>query len=322
MIDMEGRTELGAIFVDFDDLCASMEERYKAAPEEAVTRAVLAVGKVNSFMQERMRITPIIRMAFADWSGSPDVLNELYTMGIKVVHAKAGQSGETADIELSLALQEVVLSRSDIGTVAVVAGDRDYMPVIHRAIDKGRRVVVFSFQETLSGDIRRLLGDGNCLFLDAATGAVLEPGEEPVPVEEPEVEAEDALEEAVEEEDEAPEEPVSPPTTIPVAVNKEKEYWLGLSEDQLKALRSAIKAIRSLDPKHAGMKVSKFLVMDLSAALPGLDHLERKKVFNSLVEKGVVVVTTKTSMYGEVFAIFQIPRDNPVVKEIVETLGD
>jgi hypothetical protein len=315
LIDMEGRTELGAIFVDFDDLCASMEERYKAAPEEAVTRAVLAVGKVNTFMQERMRITPIIRMAFADWSGSPDVLNELYTMGIKVVHAKAGQSGETADIELSLALQEVVLSRSDIGTVAVVAGDRDYMPVIHRAIDKGRRVVVFSFQETLSGDIRRLLGDGNCLFLDAATGAVLEPGEEPVPEEE----VEDDLAEA---EDEVPEEPVSPPTTIPVAVNKDKEYWLGLSEDQLKALRSAIRAIRALDPKHAGMKVSKFLVMDLSAALPGLDHLERKKVFNSLVEKGVITVTTKTSMYGEVFAIFQIPRDNPIVKEIVETLGD
>lgn len=315
MIDMEGRTELGAIFVDFDDLCAAMEERYKAAPEEAVTRAVLAVGKVNTFMQERMRITPIIRMAFADWSGSPDVLNELYTMGIKVVHAKAGQSGETADIELSLALQEVVLSRSDIGTVAVVAGDRDYMPVIHRAIDKGRRVVVFSFQETLSGDIRRLLGDGNCLFLDAATGAVLEPGEEPVPEEE----VEDDLAEA---EDEVPEEPVSPPTTIPVAVNKDKEYWLGLSEDQLKALRSAIRAIRALDPKHAGMKVSKFLVMDLSAALPGLDHLERKKVFNSLVEKGVITVTTKTSMYGEVFAIFQIPRDNPIVKEIVETLGD
>jgi len=312
---MEGRTELGAIFVDFDDLCAAMEERYKAAPEEAVTRAVLAVGKVNTFMQERMRITPIIRMAFADWSGSPDVLNELYTMGIKVVHAKAGQSGETADIELSLALQEVVLSRSDIGTVAVVAGDRDYMPVIHRAIDKGRRVVVFSFQETLSGDIRRLLGDGNCLFLDAATGAVLEPGEEPVPEEE----VEDDLAEA---EDEVPEEPVSPPTTIPVAVNKDKEYWLGLSEDQLKALRSAIRAIRALDPKHAGMKVSKFLVMDLSAALPGLDHLERKKVFNSLVEKGVITVTTKTSMYGEVFAIFQIPRDNPIVKEIVETLGD
>jgi hypothetical protein len=315
LIDMEGRTELGAIFVDFDDLCAAMEERYKAAPEEAVTRAVLAVGKVNTFMQERMRITPIIRMAFADWSGSPDVLNELYTMGIKVVHAKAGQSGETADIELSLALQEVVLSRSDIGTVAVVAGDRDYMPVIHRAIDKGRRVVVFSFQETLSGDIRRLLGDGNCLFLDAATGAVLEPGEEPVPEEE----VEDDLAEA---EDEVPEEPVSPPTTIPVAVNKDKEYWLGLSEDQLKALRSAIRAIRALDPKHAGMKVSKFLVMDLSAALPGLDHLERKKVFNSLVEKGVITVTTKTSMYGEVFAIFQIPRDNPIVKEIVETLGD
>lgn len=341
----ERRTALGALFMDFDDIYGELVEEEGIGPEEAASHAVHMMGRVNTFFQERMGVVPIIRMAFADWSLYPDVLNELYTMGIKPVHAKAGQAGETADIELSLALQETMLTRNDIGVMAVLAGDRDYMPVIHRAIDRGKRVVFFSFADTLSGDIRRLLGDENCVFLDQDTGEVLEPGLEEVQegADAPKKDTADTGGVEDVEEDGAVETPTEiskekgsvtgprtgkvgpgPATraTPPPPVKKEEVHWLGLTEKQLKGLRAAIRAIKDLDPRHQGMKVSKFLVMDLAKALPDIEHLERKGVFNSLVQKGVIEVITKTSALGEIFSIFVVPRDNPVVREVVETLGD
>jgi len=328
-ISNSGTNAVGALFIDFDNIYQALRVHYKQEASVSIPKTIQIIGKVNSYLRDHEGVTPIIRMAFADWSIYPDVLNELYTMGIKVFHAKATVERESADIELSLALQEIMLTRPDIGNITVVAGDRDYMPVCHRARDKGRRVLFFSFAETLSGDLRRLLGDENCFFLDPLTTDIVEEqeeaevsdsDEEEVAEDEDDVSAEEEASEGVEDVSEEPQEAqVEGPAP---QVERTKELWLGLDADQLKTLRAAIRAFRNKDPKYEGIKVSKFLVMDLSVAMPDLEHLERKKVFNSLVDKGIIQVVAKTSAFGELYAIFKMSKDHPTVREVMETLND
>ena len=328
-IPISGSKDHGALFIDFDNIYQALRVHYKQEASVSIPKTIQIIGKVNTYLRDHEGVTPIIRMAFADWSVYPDVLNELYTMGIKVFHAKATTDRESADIELSLALQEIMLTRPDIGNITVVAGDRDYMPVCHRARDKGRRVLYFSFAETLSGDLRRLLGDENCFFIDSKTTDIVDKQEEAelsqtdeeevVPVEDEALAQEEAPDgialDTEEPQEAAPQAPVIP-------VDRTKELWLGLTADQLKALRAAIKAYRAKDPKYDGVKVSKFLVMDLSAVMPDLEHLERKRVFNSLVDKGIIQVVAKTSAFGELYAIFKMSKDHPIVHEVMETLND
>ncbi len=70
-------------------------------------------------------------------------------MGIRAIDVLSNVHKNSADIELSLAVKEVILIRADIRTIVVFAGDRDYMPTALRVRERGRRLHFVGFEVSL-----------------------------------------------------------------------------------------------------------------------------------------------------------------------------
>ena len=70
-----------------------------------------------------------------------------------------------ADMRMCIDVLEVLYTRAEISTFVLVAGDRDYIPVIQHLRRQARRVLGVGFRESVSGDLLLNLGDQQ--FLDA-----------------------------------------------------------------------------------------------------------------------------------------------------------
>jgi hypothetical protein len=233
-------------------------------------------------------------------------------MGIRPIHIKAIPEKSSADIELSLSLQEIMLTRSDIDTMVVIAGDRDYMPVTHRVREKARHIIFFSFKECLSGDLKKLVGNKGYYFLDSSTGKIIEKIVPRPSVEKKEistlVENHVKISSAL---------PLIEGDDKKIIVEEQKQSLIheGLTESQSKALNAAIIAELALNPPFNSVKVGKFLVVDLASVLPEFDHLKRKEIFNSLVDAGLIKVEQEVSNWGNYYATFKLNRESSIVRD-------
>ena len=87
-----------------------------------------------------------------------DPKKELQRLGIRIIDILSTEYKNSADIELSLAAQETILTRGDVDTIVIFAGDRDYMPIANRARESGKNLHFVGFEKSLSGDLKRLVG--------------------------------------------------------------------------------------------------------------------------------------------------------------------
>lgn len=284
---------LGSIFIDFDNLYAALLNQYKYDGARSLAKTVQIIGSVFGYIEDHLKISPIIRQAFADWSMHQDVLGELYTMGIRAVNIKSMHEKSSADIELSLSLQEIMLTRENVQYLIVVSGDRDYMPISQRVRERGKQIIFFSYKDCLSGDLKKLVGEGNYYYLDYETDTVIEKDEK---------EQKRGLKEEK-----------------GVAKKRRRDKGLELSDDQITSLKAAIRAHKKWSPVYGSTKLGRFLVEDLAIALPKLEHLKRKEVFNTLKAFKLIDVKTESGV-GVDFAVFTINMDHPLVKRLSKDL--
>jgi uncharacterized LabA/DUF88 family protein len=273
-----------ALLIDFDNIYVSLVNDYSYPRPKAQGKTIIIIGKALLHIENELGLTPIIREAIADWSMYPDVPNELYTMGVRVAHIKSTVGKNSADIELSLRLQEIMLTRPDIDVLIVLAGDRDYLPVAQRVHEKGKRIVFCSFERCLSGDIKMLVGKKNYWFINPDTNEIVT--------------------------DEEKKKRARAAKTI------KRTTGLELDESSKKALQAAIKAEEEYGPKFGSVRLSGFLVDKLAKALPEKSHLERKDIFSQLVDMDLITLKTESDRHGADFTVFNINKKSPVVMNI------
>jgi uncharacterized LabA/DUF88 family protein len=275
---------LAALLIDYDNIYVSLVNDYKYSRSKAQSKTIIIIGKALLQVEKELNLIPIIREAIADWSMYPDVPNELYTMGVRVAHIKSTVGKNSADIELSLRLQEIMLTRPDIDVLIVLAGDRDYLPVAQRVHEKGKRIVFCSFERCLSGDIKMLVGRNNYWFIDPETNEIVTEGKQK--------------------------------KKKRTTKSGKKTTKPDLDEHSKKALIAAIKAEEEYGPKFGSVRLSGFLVDKLAKALPEKSHLERKDIFSQLVERDLIKLKTESDRHGADFTVFNINKKSLVVRNI------
>lgn len=281
-------TELyGSIFVDFENILLSLVNQHGLSPVEAQNRVLNILGKVDNLLGTR-RIRIVLRRAYADWGQYPAVLGELYRMGYRIENVGATIRKNSADIELSLAVQETMMKGPNLSLLVIVAGDRDYIPIAMRALENARNLLFVSFQESLSGELKALVGSEGYLYVDPVSGELIQPSA------------------------------VKASKTEVLAKTKVRDQEL--TADELAALKAAIQAYDEYKPLYGDVRLSGFLVDALAKALPALSHLDRKQVFSSLVKKRVILTSLKQNgPLGDIFAVFSVVEDHPAVKATRET---
>lgn len=106
----------------------------------------------------RQEGTLMTAKAYADWSAIPlqPFLRDFQTQAIELVQLgttgprMAGEHKNTADIQLAVDALEMVMSSVQPRTVAVVSGDRDFVPLVQKLKRYGTRVIGIGVEGSVS----------------------------------------------------------------------------------------------------------------------------------------------------------------------------
>ena len=157
------RHNLAAIFLDYENLYYHVKNAYKDPPQanDVVHEIVRALRKMVINDHE---LDPIIYAAYADWeqlatrSGLTDAQRSLILMGVDTKNVLGTDHKNAADMRLCIDLMEVLYTRPNVEHYILVAGDRDYIPVVQHLRQQAKHVTAVSFRETLSGDLLEIVG--------------------------------------------------------------------------------------------------------------------------------------------------------------------
>lgn len=106
--------------------------------------------------------------AYADFEKvGANAQSQLYLLGVETHHVLGTEHKNAADMKLCIDALDVLYTRREIETFYVLAGDRDYIPVIQHLQTHAKNVIVCAFKGNVSGDLKQVVGENS--ILDAAT---------------------------------------------------------------------------------------------------------------------------------------------------------
>ena len=157
-----------AALVDYQNLHHYLKSRLDGNGSTADLAGDLLLALRDRLAGQGVRI--VRGRAYADFGGLDDhtrhVQRSLYLHGIAPVYVPATMHRNTTDLQLAVDAVEMRDRHPEVGTFVLLAGDRDYAPVVAALLAHGRRVIVVGFKEHLSPYLLEHTEGGE--FLDAA----------------------------------------------------------------------------------------------------------------------------------------------------------
>lgn len=152
--------QTGALFIDFENVFfALLNGDYKLKREAALSVSMDAIAELRKRLRAD-RVALVLERSYADWEQLPSTAQrQLQIAGVLPRFTDSRVDKSTADIELSLDVLQAVLSRPELAHVALVGGDRDYLPILRRLKEADRHITVCSLRQSLSGDVREFVGN-------------------------------------------------------------------------------------------------------------------------------------------------------------------
>ncbi|WP_151088989.1 NYN domain-containing protein [Hymenobacter baengnokdamensis] len=154
-----------AVFIDFENVYYFLKNHY-LDPQDPHDYALDLVRALRDTLKRELGLDSLVLYAYADFDRLPSgPQGPLYLMGVDTRNVLGTDHKNAADMQLCIDALEVLYTRPDIGTFVLVAGDRDYIPVLQHLRRQARQVKVVGFRESVSGDLLLMLGQEH--FLDA-----------------------------------------------------------------------------------------------------------------------------------------------------------
>ena len=148
-----------AIFLDFENIYYTLKH---ALPEgyDVVGSITALLRGLRRETSDRLRSRPLILRAYADFERlTEDVQRALFLTGYDPQYVLGTDHKNAADMRLCIDAIVTLYTRPDIELFVVAAGDRDYIPMLNHLIERGKDVHVVSFTESLSGDLKTIVGE-------------------------------------------------------------------------------------------------------------------------------------------------------------------
>ncbi|MFN3597613.1 MAG: NYN domain-containing protein [Rubricoccaceae bacterium] len=159
---------LGAVLIDYQNLHHYLKNRLEGGASVADAAVLLVRGLLDRLAEEGVRV--VRATAIADFPSlevdSRHIQRTLYLSGIRPVYVPHTMHRNTSDMQLALEAAEIAERYPELATVALVGGDRDYIPAAQALLAAGRRVHFVGFREHLTPYLLAHTGGG--LFIDAA----------------------------------------------------------------------------------------------------------------------------------------------------------
>ncbi|WP_201983266.1 NYN domain-containing protein [Hymenobacter rubidus] len=153
-----------AVFIDFENVYYFLKNHFHDPPD--LNDIVLDIVRSLREQLSTQGLDSLISYAYADFERMATApQGALYLMGVSTRNVLGTDHKNAADMQLCIDALEVMYTRPEIGTFVLVAGDRDYIPVLQHLRRQARQVLVAGFRESVSGDLLQNIGAQQ--FIDA-----------------------------------------------------------------------------------------------------------------------------------------------------------
>jgi hypothetical protein len=154
-----------AVFIDFENIFYFLKDNYADLPDLNDYIFDILRG-LQRYMERKLGLRSIITKAYADFERMKSApQGSLYLMGVETHNVLGTDHKNSADMKLCIDAMEILYTRPEIGTFILLAGDRDYIPVIQHLKKQARSVFAVAFRGNISGDLLMNIGAEN--FIDA-----------------------------------------------------------------------------------------------------------------------------------------------------------
>lgn len=285
-----------AIFIDYENLFYYLSNLLPSTADASDNVAQI-VRNLRSSIAEQ----PIIVHAYADFEKvGANALSQLYLLGVETRHVLGTEHKNAADMKLCIDALDVLYTRKEISTFYVLAGDRDYIPVIQHLQTFAKKVIVCAFMGNVSGDLRQVVGENS--ILDAAT---LLP-EEQQKMLKAAIEVQKELEAQAKELKPAKMAAAPAVKTVPKAIfNKDVNLKF---EDEIDALRIMLDTFG----QHPEVWMSSYL-RTLRTEMPTLADYQRKELIANLETYGAICVERREGDPHD-YSVIIVNWDHPDVR--------
>ncbi len=273
----------GAMFVDFENVQLELAKKLKYSAKEVDVPGVVirVLQRLKDEATKANRPPILIGRAYGTWQELEGVPNSLALMSIQPQYVLSHTRKNSADIELSLDVQEILLSREDIHEFLIVGGDRDYIPVVRRLRERGKSVRIAALEAAISGDLRAMVGSDRFQAIEPIALEVLGLSKFPEPSEH------QTLLEPIDTAGGTPE-------------GEAPSYYDGLDEAHAKTLDLILKAMTERGTYE--LPIVPFYKDYMNDAFVTLTDAQRKAIVNDLKERGLITLEVVPGPFGGVLS--------------------
>jgi uncharacterized LabA/DUF88 family protein len=276
----EQRT-FAAILIDFENIFYYLRQRNLDRNQETTDVLSRLVQNLRTALMKRYNEDAISLDAYADYDRiDENALSAMYLIGVETHNVLGTDHKNAADMKLCIDALTMLYTRQEICSFILVAGDRDYIPVIQHLRKHGKTVRVVGFPASVSGDLLTNVGQEN--FLDA-TQFLPAPKEQPAQV--------------INGTPSVPGHPVPPP----------KEN--GVEMDHGTALEIMFRHF----PNKAEVWMTPYL-HKLRTELPHLSEYDRKALIANMAESGIIRVEKRKGEPYD-FSVILVNWNHPEVRK-------
>ncbi len=156
-----------ALFVDYENIYYYISNRNSEDSDSSLI-ANTTIRKLKQSLLDDHNKQCIVQHAYADFERiEENAQGSLYLIGIETHNVLGTDHKNAADMRLCIDALETLYVRPEISTFVIVAGDRDYIPVVQHLRKHAKSVLVVSFKGSVSGDLLQVAEERN--FIDAHT---------------------------------------------------------------------------------------------------------------------------------------------------------
>ncbi len=156
--------DYAALFVDFENIFHYIRKR-TVDSDRAHDIVLELIQELRKKLNTELAQSCIVQYAYADFEQiEGNAQGQLFLLGVETRNVVGTEHKNAADMRLCIDVMETMYTREEIGTFVLMAGDRDYIPVLQHLRKHAKTVQVVAFKENISGDLLTLVGDG---YIDA-----------------------------------------------------------------------------------------------------------------------------------------------------------
>lgn len=162
---MSGQPCPAAVLMDYENVYYFLKNS-TTDRRDVVDLTIQMIRGLRKYLLDTYNEQVISLDAYADFERIKESpMGDLYLLGVEAHNVLGTEHKNAADMRLCIDAMEILYTRQSIQSFILVAGDRDYIPVIQHLKKNGRLVRVAGFRGSVSGDL--LLSLGEEYFIDA-----------------------------------------------------------------------------------------------------------------------------------------------------------